>query len=186
MIQVDDFEVFFQANERRIHFQIQRLRVTDDWYGEFYSEGIVALWQAYRRYEPERGSVGTFLNYQIRFRLLDLLRKKLRDRERLEKVLEEEMSQLGDGNLRQDSGVRRLLVRAEEIPLANDLFWEVVWNELTERQWKWVQYFIIAELTVQEIAEIEGVSGEAVKSWGREVRRKLRDQEVLGRLEELV
>jgi len=57
---------------------------------------------------------------------------------------------------------------------------------LSEKQWKCVQNFIIADLTVKEIMEIEDVSASAVKSWGREVRKKLRDENVRRRLEELM
>lgn len=81
------FEDFFQANERRIHFQIHRLRIPHNLYDEFYTEGIVALWQAYRDVNQAKGNVGTFLNYRIRYRLIDLIRKKQREAELDEKIL---------------------------------------------------------------------------------------------------
>ncbi|NLJ19250.1 MAG: hypothetical protein GX355_10375 [Globicatella sulfidifaciens] len=36
------------------------------------------MWDAYREFDEARGNLGTFVNYKIRFRLIDLLRKKLR------------------------------------------------------------------------------------------------------------
>ena len=180
-----DFEEFFRGNEQRIHFQIRRLGIADDWYADFYSEGIVALWQAYRSYQSERGQLGTYLNYMIRFRLLDLLRKKIRDQERMEQVILAEGIFLNDGNRQRKSGVP--LIDDKGIPLTcNEEFWQEVRKVLSEKQWKWVQYFIIADLTVKEIMEIEDVSASAVKSWGREVRKKLRDENVRRRLEELM
>jgi len=44
-----DFQTFFQTNEGRIHYQIQRLGITGDLYEDFYSEGMIALWKAYKR-----------------------------------------------------------------------------------------------------------------------------------------
>lgn len=75
-----DFERFLHIHEQRIYFQIHRLGISREWYEEFYGEGMLALWQAYRDYEKERGELGTFLNYRIRFRLLDLVRKKMREK----------------------------------------------------------------------------------------------------------
>lgn len=77
-----DFEMFLAVNERRIHYQIHRLGVTGEWYAEFYGEGLVALWGAYREHDAQKGDLGTFANYRIRFRLIDLMWRKLRERER--------------------------------------------------------------------------------------------------------
>ncbi|WP_405097313.1 sigma factor-like helix-turn-helix DNA-binding protein [Oceanobacillus sp. FSL H7-0719] len=46
--------------------------------------------------------------------------------------------------------------------------------QLTAKQWDWVYYYIMLELPLKEIAEMKGVSVEAVKSWGKEARKKLR------------
>ena len=70
------FEQFFKANERRIHFHIHRLGIPANLHDEFYTEGIVALWKAYQEMDASKGNPGTFLNYRIRFRLIDLIRKK--------------------------------------------------------------------------------------------------------------
>jgi len=143
-------------------------------YDEFYAEGIVALWQAYQKYLPEKGNIGTYLNYQIRFRLIDLLRKKIRYAEVVDEYVEKKKRTLNQGNYHRRPKIP--LVDPYEIPLENEAFWKEVRKPLTEKQWKWVKYFIIADLTVQEIMEIEGVSADAVKGWGREVRRKLRNE----------
>src|SRR5690625_2432250 len=100
-----DFDVFFKANERRIHYQIHRLGITGEWYEEFYTEGIVALWKAYKEIDASKGQIGTFLNYRIRFRLVDLLRKKLREQEVLEDITHEESIRLDDGNRHRGSGM---------------------------------------------------------------------------------
>lgn len=167
-----DFETFFRMNERRIHYQIHRLGISGGWYDDFYSEGILALWEAHQQYKPDRGELGTFINYRIRFRLLDLVRKKLREQELQEKHFDEEVIRLDQGNRHRASGMP--IVDTTGIIVQDESFWVEVRKLLTENQWKWVQYFIIAEMSVKEIMELEGVSADAVKGWGQEVRRKLR------------
>lgn len=169
-----DFELFFRQHENRIHFQIHRLGISPGWYDDFYSEGIVALWDAFREFDEARGNLGTFINYKVRFRLIDLLRRKLRRQEVIEEAIEQTRVSLESGNRHRASG--RALVDASGIVLEDDTFWREVRRRLTERQWLWVKYFIIADLSVKEIMELEGVSADAVKGWGREVRRKLRDE----------
>ncbi len=55
-------------------------------------------------------------------------------------------------------------------------------KELISKQWKWVHYFIIANLTINKVMEAENVSADAVKSWAREVRKKLRHEGVKEKL----
>lgn len=179
-----DFEMFLAANERRIHYQIHRLGVSGDWYAEFYAEGVVALWRAYREHEVVKGNLGTFVNYRIRFRLIDLMRKKMREQQTDELVVTAKREEQHDGNLHRASGLHVLDVRGVE--LVDDTFWKVVRERLSEKQWKWVYYFIICDLSVKEIMELEEVSADAVKGWGRQVRSKLREEDVRVLLEELM
>src|SRR5690625_2124468 len=169
-----DFELFYRQHEARIHYQIHRLGISGSWYDDFYSEGIVALWDAYREFDAARGNLGTFVNYKIRFRLIDLLRKKLRRQEIIEQAIEESRVSMESGNRHRGSG--RPLVNPTGIDINDHTFWKEVRRRLTEKQWLWVKYFIIADLSVKEIMELEGVSADAVKGWGREVRRKLRNE----------
>lgn len=172
----DEFEVFLKMNERRIHYQLQRLGVNanEGRYEELYGEGMVALWQAYQSYNIQRGNVGTYLNYRIRYRLLDLIRKQTRQKTSDEKVVQETKGEICDGNWITATGLPVVdgngLVSGSE----SDEFWQAVREPLSAKQWKWVEYVILAQLSVKEIMEIEGVSAEAVKSWGKEARKKLR------------
>lgn len=179
-----DFDVFLQANEGRIYYQMHRLKIPRDLYEEFYAEGIVALWNAYKKYDPTKGEVGTFINYQLRFRFLDLIRKSNRDQERLDQAQHERIVQIDDGNRSLKTGLP--IVQTSGIQLNNEEFWAEVRTNLSDKQWKWVYYYVIANLTIKEIIEIEGVSADAVKSWGRETRRKLRRSEIKERLESLL
>ena len=179
-----DFETFFKANERRIHYQIHRLGISDDWYEDFYSEGILALWRAYEEYDEVKGDIGTFINFRIRYRLLDLLRKKIREQEAKEKIIYEEQVRQVDGNVNKKTGMP--VVNREGIIVKDSAFWEEVRSRLTANQWKWVEYFIIADLSIKEIMGIEGVTADAVKGWGRAVRKKLKDEELRKKLESLM
>lgn len=176
------FELFFRQHEARVHFQIHRLGISSAWYDDFYAEGILALWDAYKEFDEARGDLGTFVNYKVRFRLIDLLRKKLRRQEVMEEAIEEAKVSLDSGNRHRGTG--RSLVEPVGIELKDDTFWQKVRSRLTKRQWLWVKYFIIADLSVKEIMELEDVSADAVKGWGREVRRKLRDEPLWQWLEE--
>jgi RNA polymerase sigma factor (sigma-70 family) len=158
----DDFNEFFQTHERRIYYQMQRLMIPRDLYEEFYAEGILALWNAYKSYDVEKGEIGTFINYQIRFRLIDLIRKKARHQEILELAVHEAIVQIDDGNRYSETGLP--IVENCGIVLENEAFWEEVRKGLTAKQWKWVHYFIIANLSIKEIMEIEKVTADAVKS----------------------
>ncbi|WP_404821762.1 sigma factor-like helix-turn-helix DNA-binding protein [Oceanobacillus halotolerans] len=51
--------------------------------------------------------------------------------------------------------------------------WTELQSQLTKNQWKWVDSFIRQNLSIKEIANQEGVSIDAVKSWGRQARKKL-------------
>src|SRR5699024_784859 len=168
-----DFEVFFKANERRIHFQIHNLGIHGSWYSEFYTEGVFALWQAYRDFDPVQGKLGTYVNYRIRYRLIDLIRKKEREQTREQAYQVQQKIDHTDGNYQRHENIS--LVPLPPLKIKDTGIWHDIRSQLTENQWKWVNYFIIADLTVKEIMEIESVSADAVKGWGREVRKKLRN-----------
>lgn len=179
-----EFEEFLRVNEDRIHFMIHRLGIKGDWYGDFYAEGLVTLWRAYQEFDDVKGNVGTFLNYRIRYRLIDLLRKKIREMEVDELVAEGIKREQLHGNRHRATQVE--IIDCPELPLQNDMFWQEVRLRLTPKQWKWVYYFIICDLSIKEIMEIENVSADAVKGWGRSVRARLRKDRVKDVLEGLI
>ena len=179
-----DFEQFFQANERRIHYQIHKLKIRGNWYSGFYTEGIFALWQAYRDFDPTKGNPGTYLNYRIRYRLIDLIRKKKREMESEKKVIEQRVTDITNGNRIRHSNT--LLLNKSCLPHTDDQFWHDIRNQLTDNQWKWVKYFIIADMSIQEIMEIENVTADAVKGWGQAVRKKLRNENVRQALDDII
>jgi|SRR5690625_2015306 len=179
-----DFEQFFQANERRIHYQIHKLNIRGNWYSEFYTEGIFSLWQAYRDFDSTKGNPSTYLNYRIRYRLIDLIRKKKREVESEKKVIEQRVTDITNGNRIRHSNTP--LLNKSCLPHTDDQFWHDIRNQLTDNQWKWVKYFIIADMSIQEIMEIENVTADAVKGWGQAVRKKLRNENVRQALDDII
>src|SRR5690625_952622 len=167
------FEEIFEQNERRIYYHMHKLQVRDP-EQEFYQEGLVAMWNAYEKYEPDRGPMATFFNYTIRNRMIDLIRKKERDRERFYQFTEEMMLKEGDGNYYKTGGKSYPIVEGTEQHTYDGAFWREIRSALSENQWKWVRLFVMEGMPIKEIAEQEGVSSDAVKSWGREARKKLK------------
>lgn len=167
------FEEVFNQNEKRIYYQIHRLGIRDV-HQEFYVEGMYAMWMAYKKYEPDKGPLATYFNYTIRNRLIDLIRKKTNEGQQKEKLQQSHKHGGLSGN--SYSGGKLLVTRDEGIELADDDFWKEIKDMLTEKQWKWVYYYVILDMSLKEIAEQENTTTEAVKSWGKEVRKKLKEK----------
>src|SRR5690625_4262820 len=103
----------------------------------------------------------------------------------MEEAVQERISEIDNGNRHRATGMP--IVNVSDITLEdNEDYWNEVRSHLSENQWKWVKYFIIADLSVKEIMEIEGVSADAVRGWGRAVRAKLRDEELRRKLEQIL
>src|SRR5699024_10239494 len=82
---------------------LHKLGIKDP-YNEFYVEGMYAMWEAYQKFQPDKGTLSTYFNYMIRFRLMDLLRKKARETKNLRSIVQAERLK-GDGNSMRKSGV---------------------------------------------------------------------------------
>lgn len=173
------FEEIFKQNERRIHYYIHRMNVRD-LHQEFYQEGIVAMWNAYETYQPDKGPLSTYFNYTIRNRMIDLMRKSTRDQEKQALSVQEQKTVLGDGHSYSKGEASYPLMRGTGIVLEDPDFWEEIRAQLSANQWKWVKHFIIEGMKLKGIATLERVSVDAVKSWAREARRKLRGKMVEG------
>lgn len=176
------FEEVFEQNERRIHYHLHKLNIRDP-HQDFFQEGLVALWNAYENHEADKGPMATYFNCMIRNRLIDKVRRENRFTANDEKVITERKNELNDGNHFKASETAYPLIDADDISVKDPYFWNDLKANLTSNQWKWVEHFIIKDLTVKEIATLENKTEDAVKSWGRQVRKKLRNknlQETLG------
>lgn len=167
------FEEIYEQNKKRIHYHMNKLGIQGS-KEDFYQEGLFVLWNAYEKYEPDKGALSTYFNYAIRNRLIDIIRKRTRDQYNDDLYSHEERVRMDHGN--------RYCRNSQVIPDSSNIFirdtslWLQVKSQLTEKQWKWVEGFIILDMSVKDIAQQENVSTEAVKSWGKQVRKKLRDE----------
>lgn len=168
------FETILAQNMRRIHYQIHKLNLQDP-EQELFQEGIIAMWNAYKRYDPDKGPMATYFNYTIRNRLIDLIRQNQRYQARQTKYIQQQQHTHYDNNQHHEktSSSRAPL---SKLLLDNPTIYEKFKSRLTHNQWKWLYYAVINEMPLKEIAIQENTTVEAVKSWGKQVRRKLRTE----------
>ena len=168
------FEEIYKQNKRRIHYHIHKLNIRDP-HQDFFQEGLVALWNAYETHEQDKGPMATYFNYTIRNRLIDKVRQESRQVNNKEKFIHQRKQELENGNRFKSSETEYPMVDTEGITIEDEQLWNSLKENLTNNQWKWVHYFIIKEMPIKEIAHLENKSEEAVKSWGKQVRKKLRN-----------
>ncbi|GAQ18283.1 RNA polymerase sigma factor [Oceanobacillus picturae] len=178
---LEAFEEIVKQNERRIHFHIHRLNLSDP-HKEYFQEGLCAMWNAYETYEPDKGPMATYFNYTIRNRLVDLARKQGRESRNQQSACKEIKKHANDGNrIKRAEASSEILSNLDEERIGIHV-WGILKQELTDNQWKWVYYYIISCMKIKEIAIQEQTSEEAVKSWGKQVRKKLRNNDFQKRL----
>lgn len=128
------FEEIFQQNKNRIYYHMHKLGIRDP-DGEFYSEGLYAMWLAYKQYQPDKGPMSTYFNYIIRYRLIDLMRKKIQEKEKEEDLIEKEKITITQGNKSTTSSSP--LLPTSDISITDEKFWQDVFSNLTVNQRKW-------------------------------------------------
>ncbi|WP_233879906.1 sigma-70 family RNA polymerase sigma factor [Virgibacillus halodenitrificans] len=163
-----NFEEIYEQNKQRIHYQIHRLNINDP-YGEYFQEGLCSMWQAFETYDPDKGVLSTYFNYTIRQNLLDQLRRN-------NKELIHRKSLLHYPHYFP-------LEQTECTSQATEILYQLK-SRLTENQWIWLSHSILQGMTLEEVADQKGTTIDAVKSWARQARKKLRTEEVRQFLQE--
>ncbi|HLS09538.1 sigma-70 family RNA polymerase sigma factor [Lentibacillus sp.] len=171
------FEEIFEQNERRIYYQIHKMHI-DDPHQEFFQEGLVALWNAYETYQPDKGAMATYFNYTIRNRLIDRMRRDTRQNEIHQQSAHDQRTRHTDGNYHRGADGSRPIAANQHLPLNDSDLWKELQSQLTDKQWKWVYYAIIQDMSYKAIAEQENTTVDAVKSWGKQVKKKLKNPRV--------
>ncbi|MYL56100.1 sigma-70 family RNA polymerase sigma factor [Virgibacillus halodenitrificans] len=166
------FEEIVKQNERRIYYHIHKLNLHDP-YKEYFNEGLVAMWRAYESYDPDKGPLATYFNFMIRNRLIDQLRKQNRQ-ENNERVSSQQlMNKLNETDYYGCMEDANSMMVAEDSPVYNYIQGRT--ESFSDNQKKWLRFYIGEGMSIKEIAEQEGVSDDAVKSWGRQARKRLRE-----------
>lgn len=75
------FDEIYKQNERRMYYQIHKMNISDP-QQEFYSHGLVAMWNAYEKYQPDKGPLATYFNYTIQSRIINQRFKQTREKEK--------------------------------------------------------------------------------------------------------
>lgn len=155
-----DFETVLTEHENMIHYLINKLGIRDPG-KEFYQEGIIALWKATETYDETRGKFSSYAYFRIEKALLSLIRNHTRQTEKQTAYL--------------------TAVQAEPVQLSARLesefdpyLYQTLKEVLTENQMKWFVSFVLEDIPLKVIAEREQVTVDAVKSWAKEARRKIR------------
>ncbi|MFS0821443.1 sigma-70 family RNA polymerase sigma factor [Bacillus sp. 1P02SD] len=152
-----EFEELAEQYKPLIFQVIKDLRL----YGDkecFYQSGLIGLWEASTRFDPDKGvEFSTFAYSTIRGKLLDHLKKEALHRERCRPMGELIFLSLTDGSKGNSVNVI-----------------EEYGEGLTDNQVKWVQGRIIEDKSYKVIADEHGVTVDSVKSWGRQAIKKLR------------
>jgi RNA polymerase sigma factor (sigma-70 family) len=124
---------------------------------EYYQIGLIALWEAHKRYDPTKGKFSSFAFKKIHWAIVSEMRRQIK--------IQNGQCSLTDKLLH--------TLQTEE----ND-FYEETYKEwlslLTSCQQKWLIGYIFSGKTLKEIAEEEGVSVNTVKQWRIAAIKKLK------------
>jgi RNA polymerase sigma factor (sigma-70 family) len=154
------FEEVAKNFEPLIKSQIKGLRIYRD-FDLYYQCGLIGLWEAYSRFQPEKGSFPAFAMQTIRGKMLSELKRESRYEEQHTAVEQSIIDTIADDEASSS-------VLAEEIVAS-------YCETLSPKQKLWVEQAIILQKKQREIAEEFGVSSETVKSWRKEALKKLRE-----------
>ena len=125
----------------------------------YYQVGLIGLWEAQTRFNTEKGSFSTFAFSTIRGKVLASLSKE---------------NQFHDRNLTtQYDSQLDVIDESAEVEIEEDIL-TTYCEGLSENQLKWVKGKFIEDKKNKDIALEHGVTEQAVKSWGREAMKKLR------------
>lgn len=142
-----------------IIFSIKQLHIFKN-KDDFYQEGLIGLWEAYKRFDPTRGvAFRTFAYRTVRGKMLTLLLKSKKNEDRQATLTEAMVEITEDTN--------------PDIPLETETIL-LYCDGLTEPQRKWVIMHFIEGRGQKEISEKEKVTPETVKSWRRYALKKIR------------
>ncbi|MGR3765910.1 sigma-70 family RNA polymerase sigma factor [Rossellomorea sp. NS-SX7] len=159
---MESFHDIQQQFEPMIHKIIHSIHIFKD-QEEFYQTGLIALWEAAQKFNPEKGAFAAFAYSYIKGRILTELSQKTKlldqqtyPKEEFWELVEDEWS---------------------ETPLSREIL-QVYCEGLTDGQIIWVMYTFIDMLTVKEIAEKEKVSISAVKKWRHGAKERIKEEYV--------
>ncbi|MBA9028477.1 MULTISPECIES: sigma-70 family RNA polymerase sigma factor [Bacillaceae] len=129
---------------------------------EFYQIGLIALWEAQSKFDPDHGALFSTYAYKvIKGKLLNALRKNVR--------IDDTCKVTDISEMAEDPALSScdLLLESEYL--------SCYCENLTVSQKRWVIGTFQYQLSISEMAELYGVSNSAVKSWRKSAIKKLQN-----------
>ncbi|KAA0547115.1 sigma-70 family RNA polymerase sigma factor [Bacillus sp. BGMRC 2118] len=153
------FQEVLDREEWVVHYCIKRLNIFKN-KDEFYQEGLIALWEAYQRYDSTKGSTfRTFAYHTVRGKMLTCLRKSSKNDNNQATLTDELIEVTADPHI---------------VPVLETETLSLYCEGLTHDQKKWVFLHFFEGRGQKEIANMEQVGHETVKSWRRYALQKIR------------
>ena len=137
--------------------QLKQLQIHKD-YDDYYQLGMIALWEAYKRFDPEKGIFATFAIHTVRGRLLTELSKEKTYAARHHVT---------------DEGFHYIVDERNASMLEVEII-ECYMETLSERQQTWIKETILEGKTTSEIAKDYNVSVHTVRSWKKAAIKKMK------------
>lgn len=164
-----DFDRIFEQYKPLLYSTLRKLAFDAD-HDDVFQEASVALWEAYERFDPEKGFFGAYAVKYVRGKVLSYVRKEHRHRASMpfSAILKEE-----DNHPFEWPDER-----------STDAFQTCEWVDwlqpavasLSPRESTLIREHFFKGKTIREIAQEEQVSLETVKTWRKRALQKCRRQ----------
>lgn len=141
-----------------VHHLLKRLRIYKD-FDDYIQLGFIALWEAYEKFDPDKGAFSAYAYMTMKGHLLMTLKKQMKYEEH-NKPLNEEFLDVIKADISQ-------------VPLEEEILY-LYYRDLTEGEKTYIHEHIVNDRPLQDIAAEHQVKLEAVKWWGRSAKKKLR------------
>ncbi|WP_100407645.1 sigma-70 family RNA polymerase sigma factor [Bacillus solitudinis] len=138
--------------------QLLSLKIYKD-YDEYYQIGLIALWEAQSKFNPDKGTFATYAIATVRGRLLTLLRKE-RDFAQKHCLTDEDYIHVQDERV--------------NIPFELEMLKPYL-EAMTKREQNWVMEAIVNQKKTSEIASEYAVTMNTVRSWRKGVVKKVKN-----------
>lgn len=152
------FEEVAKKYEPIIKKQLLSLNIYKN-HDDFYQIGLIALWEAYSRFDYSKGKFTTYAITYVRGRMLSYLQKE-------KKYFEHNEYALMEGVFMEQPEENMMYLEEDIIQLYVET--------LSPKEKLWVREAIFLGKKVREIATEQRVSINTVKSWRKQAKRKLK------------
>ncbi|MFZ3576872.1 sigma factor [Virgibacillus sp. DJP39] len=134
--------------EKMINFHIHDLNMEQP-YDEYFQDGLFVLWQAYKTLDPQKGEFSTYLNCNVRNKLLDMKKQ--------------ETNHAYTGMLLRQSLLEQFASKTQ--PKSGPCSWKALQPKMTVNKWKWIYHYIILDHPCKSLANTKTSLVDGFQSW---------------------